>query len=136
MEIRQAVAAWNVSGRARDDTTVLAEKLIVMRIVDHAIENVAGPPREASLALGAPHLVASVSFEDPHMALGTRARVLVQEFDCIHILLLALVILLTRQPLVAVALGTDKMRTQPALPSSRETPPTLAQRTRHEKLSD
>ena len=109
MEIRQSVAAWNVSRVARDNAVVLAEKLVIVRIVDHAVEDITGTPREACLALGTPHLVASVGLVDPHVALWTRARVLLQERNRVHIILIALVFSLTRQPLVAVALGTHKV---------------------------
>jgi len=86
-------STWDVTKIAwgRMTTATSSHVLIVVRVVNGAVDNISRLPREARVAYGAPHLVASLRLVNPILALRARLRVLSQDLDGVDGVLVALV---------------------------------------------
>jgi len=128
--------AWEISGLPRRLATIAPLELVKVRVVDGAVEDVAGAPREARLARGAPHLITPRFLEDEHATLlvGAVLGVVTECLDRIHIILLALVCGIPCQPLAAVALGTEEVITETALVAGGDATAAFITGTGHEEV--
>jgi len=72
---------------------VVAHKLVVVRVVDDAVQDVARPPRETRLTDGAPHLITPLRLVDAIATIGARTRVLSEDPEVVDVVLSTLVLL-------------------------------------------
>ena len=71
---------WIVAGDSRSYSPMHASLPLVIVGIVNMVFQCSGSPREGSMTLGAPHLIAAVDLEDTSVTFGTRFGIFGQEF--------------------------------------------------------